>query len=410
MRTSLIASLACCTVLTGSAFAQVQEEAKKVLAEAAEAMKGYEGITFKTRRTGTGMLKEIIDADGTVKIWQRKGAEPVFMVQGRVKQPGKADKKQTTVSDGKVVRWLDWEDNTLKERSITDLKAVSEMNIAKQIIPEEFLAMKDTFNRELTMGKLTRIGVENVNGEPCEIIEAMPKEENRNFTWAISVKDRLPRRLVIGTGKMEQQLQMITDITDVKTDVKFTAKDFEIPLPEVGGFVVDSKLTAAPTAPQRVDDPNMVNPNIPAPTVDLGLKPGTPAPAFSAKDTAGNEHSMTGFKGKVVVMEFWGTMFKRSLSPSAEMNALAGEMAKDGKVVFVGLACRETVDGKAAQWWKEQNKSYPLIADGNTVAADFKVSGFPSYYIIGTDGTVSAFFQDFPGKEAMKAAIANAAK
>jgi outer membrane lipoprotein-sorting protein/peroxiredoxin len=410
MRTRLIASLAACTILVGAAHAQVQEDAKKVLSEAAEAMKSYEGISFKSKRYGTGMLKEIIDADGTVKIWQRKGAEPVIKVDGRVKQPGKADKKQMTVSDGKVVRWLDWTDNTLKERSISDLGAVSEMNIAKQIIPEEFLAMKDTFNRELTMGKLTKIGTENVNGEPCEIIEAMPKDESRNFTWAISVKDRLPRRFVMGTGKAEVKLEMITEITDVKTDNKFTAKDFEIPLPEVGGFVVDSKINQPVQQPQVINDPNLVNPGAPVPPVDLGLKAGTPAPAFSAKDVAGTDQSMTGYKGKVVVMEFWGPMFKRSLLPSKDMDALAGEMGKDGKVAFVGLACRDNGQGKAAQWWKDQGKAYPLIASGDTIAADYKVSGYPSYYIIGTDGTVSAFYQDFPGREAMKNAITAAMK
>ena len=55
------------TVLAASAFAQVADDAKKVFAESAQAMSKVEAMSYKVRKYGTGILKDIIDMDGTVK-------------------------------------------------------------------------------------------------------------------------------------------------------------------------------------------------------------------------------------------------------------------------------------------------------------------------------------------------------
>lgn len=394
----MMTALAAGTVLVSQAYAQVADDAKQVLDESAAAMQKTQSITYKAKKSATGMLKDIIDADATVKFLRPAANDFIFSVEARVKQPGKADKKQMSVHTPKTVTWLDWEKNIKFQRPVSDNSAMSETTIAREFMVDMFTSA-NPFERELKMGKLTKKGVDQVNGEVCDIIEAALMDESRNFTWAISVKDRLPRRLEIGTGKAANRITMVTELTDVQPGAKLTAADFVIALPT--GFTEDLKAETA-----------VVNPTTPAPTiapvpVDVGLKPGTAAPAFTIKTADGKTMTNADIKGNVAVLEFWGTMFKQATAHSAEMQALSDDF-KGQKVNFVGLACRELNEKAAANYWTANKMGYALVPDGNAVANDFKVAGFPSYVVIGPDGNVAAFFQSFPGKEPLRTAVANA--
>jgi peroxiredoxin len=378
-----------------SALAQVQEDAKKVLSEAAQAFRAYEGVQFKAKRSATGMLAAIVDSETTVSIWRPKGSPMMVRVEGRTKQPGKGDKKQTFVFTPEKGSWLDWEKNTLVERLAGDQAFISEMTVARQTFLEEFSAEKP-FERELGLANLRRGEAREVNGEVCDIIEGTNADNTRNFMWAISVKDRLPRQFVRGTGK-EKILEETVDFTNVRTDMTFTAKDFEIAMPT--GFVKDSQLTP-PAAPGAAP----TTPVAPAPAMESGLKAGTAAPAFSGTDTSGKNHSLSDFKGNAVVLTFWGPMFKQSVTSLAGLRGIAEEM-KNQKVVFVGMACREMSPGSAEKVWKEQGMTFPLIAKADQVATDYKIAGFPSVVVIGADGNIVQTFAETPSADALKAAI-----
>jgi len=407
MRMSLLTIACVSTALACPAVfaADVDPEAKKILDEAAQAMRGYEGVSFKAKRSATGMLAPIVDSETTVKIWRAKGAKAAtVMVDGRTKRPGESDKKQTFVFDGQKASWLDWDANKLFERPVGDIGFNSELTIARQTFLEEW-DMENPFEREMTLGVLKKTGSDSVNGEVCDIVEATTAANDRNFTWAISAKDRLPRRFSRGTGKAKIFDETL-NITDVKTDVKFTAKDFEIALPT--GFVKDSQLTPPPAFGTPMPAQPAV-PTAPVKAPEMGLPKGSAAPGFNAKDTTGKEHSLASMKGGVVVLQFWGPMFKPSVASLPKAAAVA-EQAKGQKVTFVGIACREMTEGTAAKVWTEQKMSYPLIAAGDQIATDYKVAGFPSFVVIGADGNIAAFFQDFPGEGPLMEAIAAAGK
>ncbi len=382
------------TVCTAQVLGQVADDAKAVLTESAKAIRATTGVTFKVKKSGTGMLKDIIDSDGTVKFWKPEGAaNATWMVEGRVKQPGKPDKKLHVMSDGSKAMWLDFDQNMLMERSVTDTAAIQELNLCREILLSEW-TNPTPFNRELTQfAKLTKVGVDNVGGVVCDIVEAMPAAANRNVTWAIGVADKLPRRVELGTGNDAQKIAMITEITDLKP-ATFTAKDFEIAMPT--GFT----KSPMPAPVQPVPAPSAA----PVPPVELGLKVGTPAPSFSGKTSDGADVSLESLKGNVVVLEFWGTMFKASTANAEAMKSLAAEV--QGKnVKMLGMSCREMTDGAAAGWWAKAGLPYPMVSKADKIAADYKVSGYPTYYVIGKDGNISAFFQDFPGTEKLKEAV-----
>src|SRR5438045_1543532 len=187
------------------------------------------------------------------------------------------------------------------------------------------------------MPMLSKTGIDNVNGEVCDVVEGLLANKERNRTWWISVKDRLPRKLELGTGNMAQKIAKITEMTAV-TPTKFTAKDFVIALPS--GFTTQ-KIGAEAAAPMA--------PAAPEKAVELGMKPGTAAPVFAVKDTSGKEVSLSSMKGNVAVLEFWGTMFKQSTTHAADMKEIA--KAYGDKVKMVGMACRERDEKAASTWW-----------------------------------------------------------
>lgn len=394
MRTSWFAAAALCTValvspmLVSPCFAQVNDDAKAVLTESAKAIKDAKGMTFSVKTYATGMLKDIIDLSGDVKVWRPEGASAgMWMVDGRAKNPGKPDRKLMVTSDGASVTWLSYDDNIKYTRPASDSQAMEMTNMCKELLLPDML--NPTFTEELGKPILAKTGVNNVGGEVCDVVEAMPAGKDRNRTWSISVKDRLPRQLELGTGNAAQKITKVSDISNVKV-VALTAKDFNIALPN--GFKED-KMAAAPVAPIN-------NPAAPAPEVKLGLAAGAAAPAFGT-----GEMSLASMKGNVVVLEFWGTVFKQSTAHVAEMKTLAGTFKSNVKML--GVACRS--DEKAAtEWWTKSGPGYPLIAKGDAIAADYKVMGYPSYYVINGDGNVAAFFQEFPGADKLKAAIETA--
>lgn len=389
----MLAAAAACTTLVAPAFGQQADDAKAVLNESTKAMQNFSAVTFDSKKYGTGMLKEIINCEGQVKMMRTaSGKTPTVLVTGKIKQPAGPDKVVTYMNDGTVARWLDQTKNTWVERSLNDSMALQEFNLAKQLVPEDYFS-NQPFAQVLRMEKLTKLPNDNVKGEVCDIIQGSTADGSRTITWAISVTDRLPRKLEMATGMGGNSIAMILEMTNVNTGAKLTMKDFEVAVPT--GYVKDIKNEAMnPAVPGQIQQPQ----------VELGLKPGTEAPAFSVKDAQGNDVSLAAMKGNVVVLEFFGTMFKASTLGSIGMQTLAEEFG--GKnVKFVGMACREGSDSSASDYFKMHGLTYTLVPKGDAAVEDYNVKGFPSYYVIDANGKVAAFYQSFPGRDTMASAI-----
>ena len=84
----------------------------------------------------------------------------------------------------------------------------------------------------------------------------------------------------------------------------------------------------------------------------IGVASGTPAPTFTGKDSKGEEISLANMKGNVVVLEFFGTMFKASNIGSLDIQSMSTGEFKDKGVKFIGMACREPNDAAAVDYFK----------------------------------------------------------
>src|SRR2546423_3949061 len=115
------------------------------------------------------------------------------------------------------------------------------------------------------------------------------------------------------------------------------------------------------------------------------LAVGQTAPEWQLADAEGQLHSLSQYRGKVVVMDFWATWCEVCAEIMPRMQKLHEKLADQG-VVVIGVNSWEKKDPIAHM--KKKRFTYELLLKGEEIADAYKVSLLPVVYIIGGDGTI----------------------
>lgn len=128
-----------------------------------------------------------------------------------------------------------------------------------------------------------------------------------------------------------------------------------------------------------------------------------PAPKFSLKDLEGNDVSLEGLKGKVVVVDFWATWCGPCIASMPAMKAAQEKLKARDDVAFVFVDTWQTEEDKkqnAADFMKKNNYPFHVLLDNdNKVVADFKVSGIPTKFVIDKTGNIRFKSVGFGGSD-----------
>ena len=171
--------------------------------------------------------------------------------------------------------------------------------------------------------------------------------------------------------------------------------------------------TAQTCVPYAVDDqvvfdakawPKLWGPYAPADVAKRalpGVRRGERFPDLIFRDVAGQSHKVSDFRGKVLVLHFWGSWCGPCRRELPDLQQLVRQMAKAGDIRFVFLPVRETFQ-VAREWATSQKLQLPLfdsgitgsgenvfqLADGSKLP-DRQIAGkFPTTYVIDKHGLV----------------------
>ena len=138
-----------------------------------------------------------------------------------------------------------------------------------------------------------------------------------------------------------------------------------------------------------------------APTEETGTEPagteppGIPAPDFTVYDLDGNSHTLSEFKGKPVILNFWASWCGPCVSEMPEFQSFYDTYGEDIHFVLVNLTDgqKETVE-TASKFINDQGYSFPVYFDTDIdAAAKYGVSAVPVSYFIDAEGYFVAWAQ-----------------
>lgn len=117
-------------------------------------------------------------------------------------------------------------------------------------------------------------------------------------------------------------------------------------------------------------------------------KEGNPAPDFELVDGSGKKVSLQSLKGKVVVIDFWGTWCKWCVKAMPKLESLRKEFESNNKVMVLGISCQEPPNADPVKFMQEKNINYKTLLNGDEVAQKFGVDGFPTLYVLDKEGRI----------------------
>ena len=117
-------------------------------------------------------------------------------------------------------------------------------------------------------------------------------------------------------------------------------------------------------------------------------RPNAPVTASGGPTLTGKDVSITSFRGRPVVLIFWGSWCGPCHDEQPTLNTAYARWSPRG-VVFLGVDLRDTT-APALAFQSEFKIPYPSIADTNaTLAIDYRVPSAPSLVFLNAQGKVA---------------------
>jgi len=122
---------------------------------------------------------------------------------------------------------------------------------------------------------------------------------------------------------------------------------------------------------------------------------GNRAPSFMLKDVRGNNVSLSDFKGKVVVMDFWSTWCSWCKETTEELEKLHNKY-KDRDVVFLGISMDSgsNAEKKVRNFAQKHYLTYLMLIDDGSASKFYQINKLPTTYILDRDHIIK---QIYPG-------------
>ena len=121
-------------------------------------------------------------------------------------------------------------------------------------------------------------------------------------------------------------------------------------------------------------------------TTPIGLGPGKPAPDFKLKTLDGKEVSLSDYRGKVVLINFWATW----CPPCREEMPLfkrVYERYKNKGFEILAVSTDTSVD-PVKKFVKEYKLDFPVLLDTDNISSLYGIQGLPTSFLIDREGKI----------------------
>lgn len=340
---------------TAMAGQEVDQTALEELAAADSAAVSTSSVyyEFKTEASGP-MASAFPSMTGSVRIVDSGEEVPWMRVELRAETDRGLDSLELTSTPDSVFL-LDHVKGELRRGAVRN-GADELMAAAGSAILGEFL-FEDPFGDEMEAPAVRDGGEVEVDEVRCRRIEVEYAGGEQRAVWFFALSDHLPRRVertVVRDG-VENTLTM--DLYNLRTDLDPRSDAYSLAAPE--GYAIVEHMTFLPV--------------------------GRPAPDWKLATSLGDTLSLAGLRDTLVVMDFWATWCAPCLMVMPELQSIHEEYAGQ-PVKVVGVNVWEQGDPQALM--ADSGFTYKLLLDGDSVAADYLVSGIPTLYLIDMEGRV----------------------
>ena len=116
------------------------------------------------------------------------------------------------------------------------------------------------------------------------------------------------------------------------------------------------------------------------------LQPGQPAPDFAVKDLDGQAVSLSQFKGKVVLIDFWASWCGPCIGDLPNLRKIKEQVAAQ-PVIFLNVS----LDANEAAWQQAiaKHEIKGVHVRSEQVSQAYNVSGIPRYYLVDPQGLIA---------------------
>jgi cytochrome c biogenesis protein CcmG/thiol:disulfide interchange protein DsbE len=142
------------------------------------------------------------------------------------------------------------------------------------------------------------------------------------------------------------------------------------------------------------------------PTGDVPPSPGDrPAPSFTLQDLNGKQVSLSDFKGKVVILDFWATWCGPCVMEVPHFVALY-EQYKDKGFAMVGISVDRGGISAVKSFVEKYRVNYPvLMTDGQVEKAYGDITSIPTTFVIDSAGSIRRTYVGYRDKAVFEADI-----
>ncbi len=115
------------------------------------------------------------------------------------------------------------------------------------------------------------------------------------------------------------------------------------------------------------------------------------APDFTLKDIEGNKKSLSDYRGKIVVLNFWAIGCGYCVQELPDFNEASSEFEKGSDAIIVTINLGDTVNSIKKFMSDNGLKLNVLIDSDGSVGNTYGVPGIPTTFVVNKDGTMYGY-------------------